>query len=452
MRLSNTIVRRPQAPAPRARAASQRTLLERSAVAALLVVSGACTEVTALKQDNPGQLSAATIYVPSNAQLLTNGAIADFECAFSRYVVGSGLFSDELSNAIGSVSNYNYDRRTVQTIETYGTGVCASNQQPPIYTTLSVARASADTVAAKLRGWTDAQMPAGVVRTKLISQAEAYAGYSILLLGESMCTAAINLGPELTPAQLFAQAKTRFDSAVVAATAANDQATLNFALLGRARTQLNQKTAASIAAAAADAARIPAGFTYTISADGVNVRRQNFSFLSINQNFWSTVDASFRGLTIGGSPDPRVAVTNTGRAGTAQGTTIWTPDKYPAFTTVMPITRWAEAQFIIAEARAATGDLTGAAAAINAVRATRTGLPTYSTTGQTAAQVLDQIVEDRRRELFLEGHRLGDIRRLGLAWLPAAGTPYPGGGGTYGDQTCFPLPDAERINNPNLGG
>lgn len=425
---------------------------ERAAIGTLLVASGACTEVTALKQDNPGQLSAATIYVPSNAQLLVNGAISDFECAFSRYVVGSGLFSDELSNAIGSVSNYNFDRRTVQTIETYGTGTCGSNQQPPIYTTLSVARASADTVAAKLRGWTDAQMPTGVVRTKLIAQSEAYAGYSVLLLGESMCSAAINLGPELTPAQLFGEAKTRFDAAVEAATTANDQPTLNFALLGRARTQMNLKSAASIAAAAVDAARIPAGFTYTISADGVNVRRQNFSFLSINQNFWSTVDASFRGLTIGGAPDPRVAVTNTGRAGTAQGTTIWTPDKYPALATVTPITRWAEAQFIIAEARVATGDLTGAAQAINAVRATRAGLPVYSATGQTAAQVLDQIVDDRRRELFLEGHRMGDIRRLGLAWLPAAGTPYPGGGGTYGDQTCFPLPDAERINNPNLGG
>ena len=32
--------------------------------------------------------------------------------------------------------------------------------------------------------------------------------------------------------------------------------------------------------------------------------------------------------------------------------------------------------------------------------------------------------------------------------LPAAGTAYPGGGGTYGAQTCFPLPDVERINNP----
>jgi hypothetical protein len=291
-------------------------------------------------------------------------------------------------------------------------------------------------------------MPAGVNRTRLIGQSAAYAGYSILLLGESMCSAAINLGPELTPAALFAEAKSRFDSAVVAATAANDAPTLNLAYLGRARAQLNQKTPA---AAAVDAARIPAGFVFNISTDAVNVRRQNFSFLSINQNIWSTVDATFRNLTIGGAPDPRVAVTNTGRAGTAQGSQIWTPDKYPTISTVMPVARWAEAQLIIAEARVAAGDLAGAEAAINAVRRTRTGVPDYSAAGQTATQVLAQIVEDRRRELFLEGHRLGDLRRLGLPFLPAAGAPYPGGGGVYGDQNCLPLPDAERINNPNIG-
>ena len=89
-------------------------------------------------------------------------------------------------------------------------------------------------------------------------------------------------------------------------------------------------------------------------------------------------------------------------------------------------------------------------AAINAVRATRPGLPAYDATGQTLAQVQTQLVEERRRELFLEGHRLGDLRRYNLPFLPAAGTPYPGGGGVYGTQTCFPLPDIERINNPNI--
>src|SRR5206468_742351 len=95
----------------------------------------------------------------------------------------------------------------------------------------------------------------------------------------------------------------------------------------------------------------------------------------------------------------------------------------------------------------AANDLAGAAAAINAARATHPGLPTYDVTGQTAVQVLAQLVEERRRELFLEGHRLGDLRRYNLAFTPATGSAYPGGGGTYGSQNCFPLPDVERINN-----
>ena len=421
-----------------------------AAACATAVAAAACTDITTLKQENPGQLAASTLYAPQNAQLIVNGAIADFDCAFTRYVVGSGLLADELSNAIGSVDNYNYDARRLLTNADYGTATCGNNQRPPIYTTLSVARASADTALARLREWTDAQMPTGVNRTRLIAQMSTYAGLSLMLLGEGMCTAAINLGPELQPAQLFEQAKLRFDSAVVAATAANDQPTLNLALLARARTLLNLKQPA---AAAVDAARIPAGFVANMAAEGTNNRRQNFAFISINQSNWSTVDASFRGLTTeGGAPDPRVAVTNTGRAGTAQGSQVWTPDKYPTITTAMPIARYAEAQLILAEARVAAGDLAGAATAINAARAGRAALGTYSAAGQTAAQVQAQIVEERRRELFLEGHRLGDMRRLGIPFTPASGVAYPGGGGVYGTQTCFPLPDVERINNPTISG
>ncbi len=413
--------------------------------AAALVSTVGCTELTSLQQSNPGSLSAATVYTPANAPLLVNGAIGDFECAFSRYVVGSGLLVDELSVAISNTSNFDYDRRTMTTNAPYGTGTCGSNQQPPIYTTLSTARGSLDTVAAKLRGWTDAEMPTGVNRTKLIGQAAAYAGYSLVLLGEGMCSAAINVGPELTPAQIFAEAKSRFDSAIVAATAASDATTLNFATLGRARTVLDLGDAA---AAATDAAKIAAGFVVNMSTDGINVRRENFVFFSINQNSYSTIDPSFRGVTINGAADARVAVTNTGKAGTTSGTQIWTADKYPTLTTVMPIARYAEAQLIVAEAKVAAGDLAGAAAAINAARGTR--VPAYDVTGQSAAQVKAQIIEERRRELFLEGHRLGDIRRYALPLSPAPGTAYPGGGGTYGSQSCFPLPDVERINNPNI--
>jgi len=413
---------------------------------AAVIVAAACSDLTTLTQSNPAALSASQVYTPANAQLFTNGAISDFECAFSRYVVGTGLLMDELSNSFSSGSNFDYDARRNPTNAGYGTGGCTGTQQPPIYTTLSVARRSADTAIARLKEFKDAQMPTGVNRSKLIGQAYAYAGYSIVLLGEGMCSAAINLGPELTPAQLFAEAKIRFDSAITYATTGSDQSTATFATLGRARTQLDL---GNTAAAGTDAAAVPAGFIVNMSSDALNIRRENYAFLFINQNSYGTVDASFRGLTINGAPDPRVAVTNTGKSGTVTGTVIWTVDKYATLGTVMPIARYAEAQLIVAEAKLAANDLTGAVAAINAARATHAGLPAFDGTGQTAAQLKTQLIEERRRELFLEGHRIGDIRRYNVPLSPAAGTAYSAGG-LWGSQNCFPLPDVERINNPNI--
>jgi hypothetical protein len=401
--------------------------------------------VFSLKQSNPGSLTADAVYQPANAQLLVNGAIADFECSFARYVVNNGLLMDELHDVIASSSNYDIDRRNVFTTSPYSGG-CGGVQQPGYYTAFSTARGTADEAYKRLEGWSDTQVPN---RTRLMGQMAAYAGYSIVFLADGMCTAAIDLSPEMTPVQLFAEAILRFDKAITAATAANDQTTLNFARLGRARAH---QGAGNLAAAGTDAALIPANFVVATSADAVNARRQNMVYIHTVQNFYSSVDSSFRNLTLGGVPDPRVAVVNSTRTGTATvAGQVWQASKYPLVTTPMPIARYAEAQLILAEARAAAGDLTGAATAINAARNSgRTGMPQYSAAGQTAAQVRDQIIEERRRELFLEGHRLGDIRRYNIPLYPAPGTPYTIGGGTYGDQRCFPLPAVERNNNPNI--
>jgi hypothetical protein len=425
---------------------ARRAAAAASAYAALSLVVAACGDIFSLKQENPGQLSTATLYVPANAQLLTNGAIADFECAFARYVVGSGLLMDELITAIAQTANYDYERRTIPpNAAGYGTGTCAgTNQQPSIYTTLSTARAVADTALARMEGWTDAEVPN---RTRLIGQLATYAGYSLTLLGEGMCSAAINLSPEMTPDSLFAEAKLRFDKAVAAAATANDAQTLNLARLGRARALHNR---GNLTAAEADATLVPASFVANMSTDDVNTRRQNFVFVHTGQNFHSSIDPSFRNVQLDGAPDPRVLVTNTGRAGTAPNTVVWTANKYPARTSPIPIAKYAQAQLIVAEARVAAGDLTGAQNAINNARNTRPGMPQYDATGQTPAQVRAQIIEERRRELFLEGHRLGDIRRYGLPLSPPPDTPYTTGGGNYGNQSCFPLPDVERINNPNI--
>jgi starch-binding outer membrane protein, SusD/RagB family len=408
-----------------------------------IVMTSACRDITRLQQSNPGQLG-PEVFSPENADLIVNSSRGDFECAFNEYVVASGLFVDELANAIAFSSNFNLDRRTLTADEPYGTADCTAQQNAGVYTTLSVARASNDTAVGHLEGWTDEQVPN---RSQLIGVASAYAGYSLVLLGESMCSAAINLGPELTPAQLFAEAQTRFDTAVAAATRASDAQTLNFALLGRARTELDLGNSA---AAATDAALIPPGFVVEIDHDATATIRQNLVWIHTQHSLFSSVDTSIQ-HRYATSHDPRIAVTSTGELGPDGFTLVVFPNKDGTVTSPQAIAKYSEAQLIIAENDANTGQLSQAVTIINAVRTAGGWTDTFAPSPLTQATVMAGIVEERRRELFVEGHRLGDIRRLGLPISPPAGAPYVSGG-TYADLSCFPLPNVEKINNPNIGG
>lgn len=149
-------------------------------------------------------------------------------------------------------------------------------------------------------------------------------------------------------------------------------------------------------------------------------------------------------LKVGAVPDPRVDVEDRKGKGVDAATPMWVARKYPADESPIPIATWREAKLIIAEAE---GGQT-AVAMINELRA-RYGLPAFSSA--SAAEIQAQVVEERRRELFLEGHHLYDLRRLNLPLNPPPGTPHPKGG-VYGDQRCLPLPDIERRANPNLRG
>jgi hypothetical protein len=423
----------------------RRTLPGRAALSmlALLLVAAACRDITSLQQSNPGTLSTGTVFVPANAQLIVNSAQGDFECAYNDYVVGSALFVDELANAISNSANFDLDRRSMTPSHPYGTANCTGQQIPGVYTPLAAARASNDTAVAFLQGLTDAQVPA---RTKLICVASTYAGFSLILLGEGSCTVAINLGPELTPAQIFAEAKKRFDAAIAAATSAGDTQTLNLALLGRARAQLDLGNSAG---AATDAALIPAGFVVNIGHDATVPRRQNLVFIHTQQSNFSSVDTSIQNA-YAASKDPRIAVTLTTTKSSANNTLIAFPNKDATVTTPQALAKYSEAQLIIAENFTNTGNLDGAVAIINTLEAAN-GQPAFAPSPQTKAAVLAQIIEERRREFFLEGHRLGDLRRYNLPPSPMAGAPYVNGG-VYGTQSCFPLPDVERINNPTLSG
>jgi len=407
--------------------------------ACLLVALAGC-DLNLLEQDAPSRVVADDLTHPSNAALLVRSAISEFECALAQHVIGTGLVAHELRDGSLSEQWWDYDRRTLSPARAqYALNGCGS-VVPGNYMALSAARFQADHALSLLEGWTDAEVPQ---RADLIAQSAAFAGYSLVLLGESMCSAAIDVGPELSRDELFALAESRFERALEAAAAAGNEEITNLVRVGRARARLNR---GDLGDAAADALLVPEGFRVDATYSDVSNRRRNRLYTAMYRTPVVTVDSSYHDLTFGGVPDPRVVVVNAGGSALDSDVPLFQAAKYSDVSSPIRIAGWEEARLILAEARLAAGDVAGAVEIINDLH-DRVGLPPYG--GGTPDEVMAQIIEERRRELFLEGHRLGDLIRYQLPLTPEPGTPFHRGG-TYGSQLCFPLPDVERNNNPNM--
>src|SRR5262249_15950976 len=137
---------------------------------------------------------------------------------------------------------------------------------------------------------------------------------------------------------------------------------------------------------------------------------------------------------------PRVEAVNQGL--TITNVLRYTQTKYPTVDSPIPLATWAEAQLIIAE-------IEGGQQAVDIINALHAavGLDPFTSSDPTA--IHEQIIEERRRQFFLDGHRNYDRIRFNLPLDPAPGAPYRWGG-VFGSAKCLPLPDTERLNNPNL--
>ena len=424
-------------------------------VLAMLVVPSACETLRdPLTVEPASRIPAAVAEISVNAQLLSDGAVADFECAFNSYTAMSGLVGEEFIYAQQTASRTPYDRRNTSKDDVdYATNSCTNNLG--VYTPLQVARASNENLIRLLNSWTDAEVSAGSGqpnRTNLLATASTYAGYSYVLLGEGFCTMAISrvrpdntieYGGEISRDSVFKLAVARFTEAIGYATTVNNTSMLATAYLGRARAKLNL---ADYAGAKADAQQVPATptpFLKTVSASDATTRRQNRIFLeNSGANRSLSVGEPYRSMN-----DTRVPVSPTTQV-SATGITHYFQTKYASSATPLPLATYEEAQLIIAEADIRANSLATALPIIAASRA-RGGQGVF--TGTTQAQYLAELIDQRRRELFAESHHLGDLIRYNITPTPAVGSPYHFGG-TYGTQICLPLPAAERLNNPLIGG
>lgn len=418
--------------------------IARMMILASLAVLAACSDI--LEQEAPSRVPAELLDDPQYATLRVRSAIGDFECMLAHYIISTGRVGDELADAQLGEAGWDYDRRTIDPVRggPYATVDCDGGTTiQGYYVPLSVARFQADEILRLLEGWTDQQVPG---RDSLIALAAVYAGYSLVYMGETMCSSAIDVGPEMTPAELLTEAEGRFTRAIDAGSIANTPDVVALAYLGRARAR---RSLDNLSDAKTDAEQVPPGFVYNATYSNAVFRRENRVYTQLFRDNASSVETPFRSLLTEGAPDPRVVVMDGGQLGQDTQTPVWVTTKYPSIDSPIPIGTYEEAQLIIAEALLEAGSPTAAIGVIDALR-DAIGVPDYS--GPTDAQsVQNLIIEERKRELFLEGQRLADIIRYDLPLTPPPGTPFPKGS-QYGTQVCFPLPDIERLNNPNIGG
>jgi hypothetical protein len=422
-----------------------------------ILVLAACSVDGLLDVDVPGRVPEDALDDPALAQTLVNSVIGDFECAWTNYTAAASVHSDEFLAASGNLLNKQWASRQITSSNAnLATGGCGGYGS---FTPLHTARFQAEDVFARLAGFEADAVPN---RTQFQATVRAYGAYALLALGEGYCEMTIDGGAIMQPEGVLALAEERFDEAIDLATQANLADILNLARVGRARVRLDLE---DFAGARADAELVPSGYLKNASRDASSDRRWNIHHDLVNGQTGSrhaSVADNYRDVTFKGVTDPRVNVATRGDLSFDFVTIHYFHDKTAGRETAVPIASYKEAQLIVAEAAARSGDLATARTILNA-RHAAANLPLYEVADIPAQDdVIRAVIEERRRELFVEGAwRLNDMLRFRDTpfEIPFKGEPgsiHPDGidqtGQVYGSMTCLPLPDAERFGNPNVSG
>lgn len=399
-------------------------------VAVLLVSTSGCDSL--LEVELPSRVEADRLNDPALAETLVLSAIADFECAFSNYIPATGMLTDELIGSTGWIAPTEWHQRRLFGSSSQLTNSCTALGWG-VFSTLSTAYFQAREAVRKITGFPDAEVQN---KAELLATANAYGAYAATLIGEGFCEAALELSPLMTPEEVFQTAEQQFTEAISMAQQAGNEDVRNMALVGRARVRLNLGRTGE---AVADAQQVEEGYLRVATRSNATAKRRNRIAEDQHENFYVAVDPRFRNLEVGSVPDPRVEILDAGRMGHDGVTPSILSLKYQSNEDPIPIARWEEAQLIIAEVE-------GGQVAVDIINRLRApyGLPPF--VSSDPQEIAAQVLEERRRELFLESHRLGDFLRLGIPFDEGT-TPK---GVPYGSTTCLPLPDVERDANPNI--
>ncbi len=413
-----------------------------AAALALAVALTGCDSL--LEVENPSVIDEEDVTDPAFIPQMVNAAINEFQTNYSFLAFAGAILTDE------AVNGHNYEQWRdidLRIVEYDNSQLLTINQY------MQQARAVGEDMTSRLREVVD--NPGSSIE---LATALAYTGYAYTRMGEYFCEAPVEpKKPSVSSDAMLEIADERFREAIQIAQAAggaDGEHILNLARVGAARAALQR---GDRDAAIEFASQVPEDFVaYVRYVETPTNQRNYFWTATTGTNHTLGVDEKFRDLN-----DTRVRHMAEGRTGHNQATILYTPVQSPAFAdwdptvpmdvsdstliaelgfkqgTDMILASYLEAQYILAEA----GGMSAAElrAFINERRAVGGQGDFTGTDAELQAELRDQ----RRRDFFLSGHRLGDLRRYlalyGVDEFPSG--PHPNdeewGWGNYGSATCF---------------
>lgn len=416
-----------------------------AAFAVLGAVAGTAGCDSLLSVDNPGAINAPTVTDSALLNAIANSTQNEFQRAFTPMAYAGAILSDEAITGHNFTQWQEFDSRVVDEL---------NSVLPDYYNAAQRARTIGDDMDSRLRELLS--NPNADIR---VARTAAYSGWGHLLLGMNFCDVPLSGTTAPVPSDsVMARALVRFDQAIAVANAARAagisqvrvDSVLHMARVGAARAALwlNQRTAA------ANYARlVPTAYVGLVP----HSRDQNsnpFFGATTGSNPNIGVDVRFRNLN-----DPRIRHIASPVAGHNPASSLFLPRQSSSFTewnpngTLVGFTentgvRFAsglEAQYIVAEVEGPT------AANVDFIN-TRRAIGGQAALGYdvSATDFRDALIEQKGRDFYLSGMRLGEIRRYqrqyNLNLFPTGAHPWLGV--NYSTATCYTFTLAERTGNP----
>jgi hypothetical protein len=409
--------------------------------AAIGLTATACDSF--LEVSNPNIIEADSVDPVADGAVFSYSALQNLATAYGPLIVYSAWHTTEGYVGDSYPTRMQFGQRRV--------GETNTTFNSELWVPLSRALASSEDVLDILGNAEGAEEDVNVARAALA------AGYAYQLMGEMFCEGVERGGPALSTAELLGRAADRFQRASdvgFAAGSTDGKAIANTALVGRARALLQ---AGKYAEAATVAGQVADDFNFNLAYVDDQARR---TALGNGLFYWShggaresfVVPPAYRQMADDG--DPRIAYADAGKAAQDEDLHFYTQKKYDSWQAPVRLASGLEARYIKAEAEL-MGDI-GSTAALALIAERRAAGDQGLFLGVGKDVILAELMDQRSRDFWLEGKRMGDWRRN----PDAVPNVLPAGEGNYyqtlapnkdvGTQTCWPIPFAERNANGNF--